>query len=96
MGLITLLLADRSTRTIFETVARERKISHKDLVQTLTRIAGVVSTNEISTRLDQLEEAKLIGEQGAPIEDFKTYYITADGLSAERELRRQQSLFAVR
>jgi len=40
------------------------------------------------------KDADLIKERTAPIEDFNTYYVTADGLTAERQLRLVEPLAA--
>jgi hypothetical protein len=37
--------------------------------------------------VSKLKEAELIKERPADIEDFTSYYVTSDGLSAERQLR---------
>jgi hypothetical protein len=39
--------------------------------------------------LDELEKSKLIAhvEEKPAIDDFRTYYLTADGFAAERKLR---------
>jgi hypothetical protein len=91
-GIIT-ILADNLTRTLFERIARERRITYKDLLEA---VKSSVNPDAAEPRLDQLRAAHLIEEQEAPLKDFRTYFVTANGLSAERELRRQQSFFATR
>lgn len=43
---------------------------------------------EIEQALIKLQEADLIKERRTPIEDFNTYYVTAEGLNAGKQLRR--------
>jgi DNA-binding transcriptional ArsR family regulator len=73
-------------RTIFELVAKERTINFKDLAAQLQE--KQIPKEEVSKSLETLKEVSLIKEHPASLEDFNTLYITADGLSAERQLRR--------
>jgi predicted MarR family transcription regulator len=67
---------------VFHKVADSRKISLKDLWD-----LGP-SKEAISESVRQLSKAGLIGEVPSSLEDFSTYYVTADGLTAERQMRR--------
>ena len=80
---IITIFSTPETRKVFETVVKEINIRFKDLVDSLE-----IDEEKVVESLDRLEEAKLIEESPAPVRDFKTLYITADGLSANRELRR--------
>ena len=42
----------------------------------------------VRARLDSLKQNGLIGEEEAPLKEFAVFYITADGLEAERKVRR--------
>jgi len=42
---------------------------------------------QVEAAVQKLKGAKLIEERAASIKDFNTYYVTEDGLNAERELR---------
>lgn len=46
-----------------------------------------VVQKKVADAVQQLKTAKLIDERPASIEDFNTYYVTENGLNAERELR---------
>jgi carbonic anhydrase len=85
-----LALFKPSTLAVFSVVAKERTVRFKDLLDELESIH--LDRNDVRESLDQLEEAKLIKSQDAPegVEDFKWYYITEEGLTVERELRRLQ------
>lgn len=80
---IIYLIAKPETRKVFEAVVEKLTIRFKDLVDSLD-----LDENEVAESLGKLEQAKLIEESSAPLRDFKTFYVTADGLSANRELRR--------
>jgi DNA-binding MarR family transcriptional regulator len=68
----------------FKLVASMRRIQLKDLASRLK-----TTTEDASTRVKQLKDVNLIEEQPSTssMEDFKTYYVTSDGLSFERQLR---------
>lgn len=76
------LLSIPTIRTVFNKVAQERTIRFKELQNSL----GIERAVAFDT-LKKLKEANLIKEHGAPVEDFTTFYVTAAGISAERELR---------
>jgi hypothetical protein len=80
------LLQDTAARKVLEAIAREKKLQFKDLSKTV-QIEHLTS-EDASKALELLKTAGLIGEETAPIADFHTYYVTAEGLSAERQLRR--------
>lgn len=78
------LFADEPTLRVFETIAKRRRLVFKDLCEYL-----ILDSDRISSSLQVLMEAGLIKSVDAPagIEDFKHYYISAEGLRAERLLR---------
>jgi hypothetical protein len=45
---------------------------------------------QVEDAVRRLMDADLIKERSAAIEDFNSYYVTADGLSTARELRRSK------
>lgn len=83
------LLTDRRVRKVFETIVRERQLRSKDLSEVLK--TEEIEDEDASKTLDWLKRAGLIGEEEAPIADFHTYYVTAEGLSTDRQLRRMKS-----
>jgi len=80
---IITLFSTPETRNVFDAVVKKLTIRFKDLVDSLD-----LEEEKVSESLVKLEEAKLIEEFAAPVNDFKTLYITANGLTANRELRR--------
>ncbi len=82
------LLQDTDARKVLEAIAREKKLYFRDLAKVLQleHIEGT-DANPIKA-LELLKTAGLIEEETAPISDFHTYYVTAEGLSTERQLRR--------
>lgn len=86
-GQIDTLFEDEQTRRIFDQVVDQRKVQFKSLYQSqgLDRVAA-------REKLSVLKKAHLVEERGAPIEDFSIFYVTADGLEANRKLRRIESL----
>lgn len=76
------LLTIPTIRNVFIKVAQERTIRFRDLQHSL----GIKRDEAVAT-LNKLKEAKLIKEQGAPVDDFATFYVTAAGISVERQLR---------
>lgn len=86
------LLQDTVARKVLEAIAREKKLQFRDLAKVfqLEHIEG----EEASKALELLKTVGLIGEETAPIADFHTYYVTAEGLSAERQLRRLKAASA--
>jgi hypothetical protein len=86
-------MKDATTRKVFDEIVKRRKVRLKDLTSCLS---DDNSTREDLVRtINELKNAELIEELGAPTrshqsvyEGFKTYYVTSNGLSAERQLRR--------
>ena len=74
------ILVDDTTRGIFEAVLQPRTILIRDLK---SKFPGTNVTQSITL----LKNAKLIKEQAAPIYDFSTLYVTADGLNMAESLK---------
>jgi predicted transcriptional regulator len=74
------LLSEPATRRVFEHVVKNRSIRLEELMRQLD-----IDRDHARTTLRQLQRAQLINEKGAGIEDFNTYYVTADGLAASRK-----------
>ena len=91
-NVFVVLLQDTVARKVLETIAREKKLQSKDLAKVfqIEHIEG----KDASKALELLKTAGLIEEETAPIADFHTYYVTAEGLSAERQLRRLKAASA--
>lgn len=70
---------------VFSFVVRQRQVHMKDLLDSLS---ASTSKEVVVESLSELERAGLIKEESASIEDFNTYYVTAEGLQADRQFRR--------
>lgn len=79
------ILTDRTAREVFKAVVRQRSINFTNLKKVLGQ---GVDVNVIVGPLTKLKEVGLIAEESAPLKDWATYYVTADGLEAERKLSR--------
>ena len=81
------LVGSESSRKVLVAVAEKRTPRFKDLDESVD-----LEREEIRKSLSELEEAGLVKSQESPgdVEDFKVYYPSADGLTAEQELRRLQ------
>jgi len=79
---VVTLLTVPAVRDVFNKVAKERTIRFKKLQNDLG-----IERDEAFASLNKLKEANLIKEHEAAVEDFTTFYVTAEGLSVERELR---------
>lgn len=53
---------------------------------------GDAVQKKVEDAVQQLKNAKLIEERPASIKDFSTYYVTENGLNAERELRQSATV----
>ena len=96
------ILSNDLIRRVFNEVVENRSISLRDLVNRLSRsqrslsIAGGVDETvrpdlpkeDIESALDYLENQGLIKKKGSAVDDLTTYYVTSDGLQAERQMRR--------
>lgn len=79
------LIRDSKAREVLAVVAREKKTRYSDLLANHKEWqSDEPLTDEI---LERLKHLKLIGEKGASLKKWKTYFVTADGLKAARRLR---------
>jgi hypothetical protein len=81
-------LEEHDARVVFERIAEQKLISFRDLEDSLRRDGEV--RNDLGGVVEYLIEQRLIQRQEAPIEDFETYHLTLDGMSAYRTLRRMK------
>ena len=87
---VVMLLSNNVIKLVFEEVVKKRSVLFKELRQSLGKAAEFpegAEKSQIENAVQVLKEADLIKERTSPIEDFNTYYVTADGLTAERQLR---------
>lgn len=91
IGALTFLLADALARKLFTAIADKKTMQARDLVS----MGQPATSEEVYRCLEQLKNAEVIAvDTSVPIADFRTYYITADGLATDRELRRIQAASA--
>jgi hypothetical protein len=88
---LTLLHSSKIVGLVFEEIAKNRSVMFKEILASLGKKNDLskedLSKEKIEEVVHNLMEADLVKERAAPIQDFNTYYITADGLSTERQLR---------
>lgn len=77
------VLSDDTARRVFEEVARSRIVSHGQLSEQLSEI----NEDAIVKSLSKLKGIGLIDRRSAVISEWDRYFITAEGLAAERMLR---------
>lgn len=78
---LAVLFSDDAIKDVFKVIAKERSIRLRELRQVLEGLP------DLRDSLDKLKAADLIKERAAPIDAFNTYYVTANGLTAERQLQ---------
>jgi hypothetical protein len=83
---VVALLQNAHARKVFETIAHAKKLQAKDLSRVWQ--AEQISGEDARHTLEWLKAADLIGEEAAPVADLHTYYVTAQGLAADRQLQR--------
>lgn len=80
------VLAEPLARVLFEQVAKNRSIRFEQLLKRVHFLYATLTREDAKALLQQLKNAQLIGEISSPVEDFNTYYITAEGLAACRKI----------
>ena len=75
-------LSEPVAHRVFEEVVQNRLIRMGAL---LKRVEDVADRQSIRKTLEALKEAQLIAEKPSAVEDFTTYYVTAEGLEASRK-----------
>jgi predicted MarR family transcription regulator len=82
------VFADNVTRNVFDVIVSERSVNYRELCKSLDERSLHVAERDTSESLQKLQAANLIEANQAPVKDFVTYFVTATGLTAERELRK--------
>jgi hypothetical protein len=80
---VLFLFSDDTAKEVFSRIAREQTIRLITLRESLDEL----DDQQLQDSLSKLKTADLIMEHPASIPDFNTYYLTANGLSAEKQLR---------
>jgi len=78
------VLCEPAVRNVFNEVVKRRTVQLGELVRLGRGGATRAGTRQL---LDKLKDARLIAEQPSTLDEFSTYYVTADGLEADRKLR---------
>lgn len=86
---IAALLSNKVVLQVFKNILEKRSVLFKEILASQGQKTGE-ERERLEDAVKVLKKAELIKERSAPIEDFNTYYITADGLSVARELRRAE------
>ncbi len=74
------VLAQPETRRVLRELVKRKQVRLPDLIdQGLSREQAVSATRELA-------KAHLIKTRPGPIEDLSVYFITADGLAADRQV----------
>jgi hypothetical protein len=87
---LSALLANGVVVSVFKEVLKNRSALFRDVVNSVGRKSNLPShtaKTEVENAVLLLKDADLIRENTAPIEDFTSYYVTAKGLNAERQLK---------
>ncbi len=86
-----LILEEHDPRVVFQRIASGKIVNYRDLERSLKR-DGLVRNN-LRGVVEQLVSDGLIEQQKAPISDFDTYYLTEDGLTANRTLKNLMPMY---
>ncbi len=82
------LLSELPTRCVFDQVVKKRRIRFRDLLKQLESVDHPLDRGTAKEMLNRLKMAQLISEEVSSIEDWNTYFLTADGLEASREMKK--------
>jgi hypothetical protein len=84
---LAFLATSQIARLVFEYVAKNRTIRFSELFDRIKQVDPAISKDGAQAALAQLKSVNLVGEKKvSDVEDFNTYYITADGLEASRKV----------
>ena len=96
-NVVVMLLSNDVVKFVFKEVLKNRSVQFKEIRESLYQkpeLQSNLDNFKLEDAVKKLKDADLIKERTAPIEDFNTYYVTADGLTAERQLRLVEPLAA--
>lgn len=74
-------LSDPLIKEILHTIVKRKSVEFRQLT------SPPVDKNKALAALEILKQQELIKETPSPIDAFKTYYVTASGLKADRLIR---------
>ncbi len=78
------LVAKADVHPVFEEIVKRRRVRFKDLTKS-ARLR--LDRGTLTKSLHDLEHVHVIKVKGSPVDDFKTYYVTAKGLEMERKAK---------
>lgn len=82
------LLSDTVANRVFKVILKNRSALFREVVSSIGKNPEDISDRrEVEAAVERLKNAELIKERTHEIEDFKSYYVTSDGLGVERRLR---------
>jgi hypothetical protein len=84
---LTELFEDDLTQQLFKVIAEHKIVQSKTLWAAVSDKANITG-DDAKIRVKWLKQKGLIEEYSASIDDFNTYYVTAGGIAADRQLRR--------
>jgi hypothetical protein len=76
------LFSDKTLLATFKKIVELRRASLAELSEQPDQL------DEVATQMETLRSKKLVAEEMAPALEWRTYYLTADGLEMERSLKR--------
>jgi len=74
-------LSNPLIKEILHTIVKKKSVEFRQLA------SDTVDPSEALQALEILKRAELIKETSSPIDAFKTYYVTASGLQADRLIK---------
>jgi len=81
MTTFTFIAAEPIARAVLEQVAKSRYVRFDEL---LKMTQPKIDRAAVKDALSKLKDMHLVDEKSTSIEDFNTFFITADGLEASR------------
>ena len=86
LSTVALLIGDSLALKLLDAFKKKKTIRFKDVISSVE--THEPSDDALYEKLDKLKEAKLIQEGPGTVQEFRTYYLTSDGLAAIRQLDR--------
>jgi DNA-binding IclR family transcriptional regulator len=87
MGTMFELFSDDDTRSLFETLASRKRSDLRGIREGLQ-----LSEDKATEILERLVKTGLLEQVDGPVPDFNTYFLSAKGLAASRQLSAGQRL----
>lgn len=87
------VLKDTTARKAFRIVLEGKSVPFQAIMRGLRlRLDSKTDRDAVKEAVEHLVETKLVAASVAPIEDFTSYYVTAQGLDMERYLRQPSAV----